>query len=625
MNQIQTETILSLESHNVILLAGPGCGKSYLIQEAAKAYPTKNILVITYNRALCDELLIKMKSYKNVMVHTFHTLCGMLFSTRVENDHHMDEQLSDTSEVMTLQFNMIIVDEAQDIRPMYAKVLKICAKACDKQHLSFFLLGDPKQGLYDFLQADSRYLLHAESFLGDVSHMPWRTIHLPITYRCSWNISHIVNVIFGQERLVPHKISQGKDDINVEIHILDIYSDDLIKLVLKTVSMNEDMLILLPSCKPRNKPALEIVRSLVQQQIHVQVNGKDRFGIGGEIDTDVVRVFTHCSSKGLESAVVVCVCTDNVFDPSINSHYVALTRAKEKLIIIQHNNGTTHTHISEFLSNPRVHKHMTYHCRAKPATTLSTKRTCNVKDIVDVCSFLDVRTINATLDQSTWKVKYIDEGDEDLTWLEGRAVLLALKGGPTSTYANKIIKCVSNLRARFDKTCYLSTEIQKYLEVKQLNKDPSACLDLAFVEEFAIGFPDCLMYAKTMQKNINIHRMNKLYDKLVKLMPAGQSAKHEFTKHHVKCNPFYIDDTTMIHINDTDDKNIILTGLIMAEMAEVENLYAINIRSGSIFQASGDIQDGLLSTLLEAKEKSMIYRDDETFMFDLHAIANTTL
>ena len=81
----------------------------------------------------------------------------------------------------------------------------------------------------------------------------------------------------------------------------------------------------------------------------------------------------------------------------------------------------------------------------------------------------------------------------------------------------------------------------------------------------------------------------------------------------------------MIHINDTDDKNIILTGLIMAEMAEVENLYAINIRSGSIFQASGDVQDGLLSTLFEAKEKSMIYRDDETFMVDLHALANTTL
>jgi len=76
------------EGYNVICSAVAGSGKSSTILAAAKQFPTKKIIQLTYNSELRAENMEKVKvmGLDNIDVHTFHSLGFHYYSKDCNTD-----------------------------------------------------------------------------------------------------------------------------------------------------------------------------------------------------------------------------------------------------------------------------------------------------------------------------------------------------------------------------------------------------------------------------------------------------------------------------------------------------------------------------------------------------------
>lgn len=83
-------------------------------------------------------------------------------------------------------FGLIIVDEAQDLKPLfYTFVKRICAQVSSPE-LQMVLLGDPLQRIYPV--SDDKYMLHAEAHFGDV--LPHNSSFKYFHFTICWRITH---------------------------------------------------------------------------------------------------------------------------------------------------------------------------------------------------------------------------------------------------------------------------------------------------------------------------------------------------------------------------------------------------------------------------------------------------
>ena len=120
----QKSIIESIKYHNVIVSAVAGSGKTSTIIQMAKEYPSKQIMVITYNNKLKLETRLRVKKealMESVDVHSYHSFCVKFYYSEcytdlellkivLNNDRHLKERI---------HFDILVIDEAQDMTPIY--------------------------------------------------------------------------------------------------------------------------------------------------------------------------------------------------------------------------------------------------------------------------------------------------------------------------------------------------------------------------------------------------------------------------------------------------------------------------------------------------------------------------
>ena len=279
----------------------------------------------------------------NLEVYTYHG-----FSCKNYIETHDDKGMQESLNLKCknkLEYDIIIIDEAQDINELYYKfICKILSENSKKYNMC--ILGDKNQSIYEFMGADNRYLTMVDKVF-NFDNKKWIKLKLSTSYRMTKQIAEFMNnCILNENRIISTK--EGKKP---EYWIMKQY--DICDIVRDIIYINKikpyEIFILAPSVKGKrtNKetPLTKLENYLSKLNINIYIPLSDDEKISEDITKNKLVFSSFHQSKGLERKVVICYGFDTSYyefygknlstEYCPNILYVALTRAKERLIIIQ--------------------------------------------------------------------------------------------------------------------------------------------------------------------------------------------------------------------------------------------------------------------------------------------------
>jgi hypothetical protein len=339
----QLKVVELLKEHNVIVDSVAGSGKTTCNLHIAKCNEDKRILLLTYNSKLKIETRerVEAQGIDNLEVHSYHSFCVKYFDPKCITDSPMRAMLDRHQIPIPYEFDMLVLDEAQDITPMFYELIGTIYRHNHKP-IPICIFGDKMQSIFEFNGADARYMEFAATMFA-FNDRPWVSCTLPTSFRITTPMATFLNEsMLKHSRVSAVKPSNFKPDYIV----CDMYGDTPYQILNKYLSMYkpDDIFILAPSVISPKNP-IRALENRVKRDLNVLVfvpSNDDE-----ALDENVLRnklVFsTFHQSKGLERKVVLLFGFDNSYfmhikkdaDPNVcpNELYVAVTRACERLSI----------------------------------------------------------------------------------------------------------------------------------------------------------------------------------------------------------------------------------------------------------------------------------------------------
>lgn len=380
----QQKVLDTLAKGNHVIVSGvAGCGKTTTILNICRQFHDKQIMVLTYNARLKQETREKAEALKltNAEIHSFHALCYKYYTERGMTDEGIIFAVKhNKTPKPQIHFDMLIIDECQDMSKTYfdfvIKVLLDNKLHTCNQVVQIALLGDEQQNIFDFKNADERFLTFGHRVFSKYpSERLWEHVRTNTSYRVTKQIAHFVNkYLNGYD-----KIKAVKDGAPVLYMCINAFEPQPIyQQIVKYVKQGykpSDIFVLAPSIKKsssfRSSPIIKLENMLVKAGFPCYAPISDE----GKVDEDVMNgkiVFsTFHQVKGLERKIVIVFNFDakyyTFFAKNLPRHrcpnpiYVASTRAIEHLCVIHHHDNhplmTAMTY--DDLSNDR---HVTFVC-----------------------------------------------------------------------------------------------------------------------------------------------------------------------------------------------------------------------------------------------------------------------
>ncbi|TGO38351.1 hypothetical protein BHYA_0076g00020 [Botrytis hyacinthi] len=368
--QIAIDTLLHTKK-NIIVDACAGSGKTTTILHLAQSAPDTRFLVLVYNRRLMLETKQRIEDLglTNVTVQNYHTLGARYYTSECATDQGLKRVVEDDMNIfenMELpEFSVLILDEQQDMTPILKRFVDKVLR--DKgfigpnrqpkaeQPLRVVVLGDRRQEVYGFNNADSRFLSMANrpEVFGYINDQEWILADQTASNRMTQS-----NVDFINQQLL--KDPNGKPMRAVKSHdasgqpypqpryvICDPY-DDLVHEVQRLLEFPgispNDIIVLSPSVRGRS-PAIYLANDLALRRIPVFRSDSDISEIAPEVAHGKVLICTYHQAKGIERKASIVLGFDQAYhshfnkvseDPIAvtNPQYVAATRALEHLVLI---------------------------------------------------------------------------------------------------------------------------------------------------------------------------------------------------------------------------------------------------------------------------------------------------
>jgi ATP-dependent DNA helicase RecQ len=230
-NRSQAEIVTAAEEANMLVLAGPGSGKTRVVVHRCayllrvKRVPARAILVLCFNRSAAVALRRRLwelvgPDARGVMVQTYHSLAMRLtgssfadLAQRAGSDLPPFDQLIPEAirllrgekEVLGLEadelrdrllagYSHILVDEYQDIdREQYELISALAGRTEQDQDrkLAILAVGDDDQNIYTFRGANVSFIRRFQEDYGASLH------YLVENYRCTRNIVSAANALIA--------------------------------------------------------------------------------------------------------------------------------------------------------------------------------------------------------------------------------------------------------------------------------------------------------------------------------------------------------------------------------------------------------------------------------------------
>lgn len=370
--------------NNLIIDAVAGSGKTTTIFYLAKRFPQLRILTLLYNRRLCIESRKKLSELSNIDIYTIHAFSQRAYQISCHTDAGLLSIIqSDIKPVMSVSYDLLIVDEAQDLTRITASLLN--KLIVDYNPSQLIMMGDHRQAIYHHLQSDYRYLTEADTLYKMKG--TWDKLKLSITYRCPSGIVDFINNCVLKNNIFKSYHQVGGGVIYIRGNMFpgykshDLYNFALGKQVFSLIKKYppDQIAILAPSLRSSNNPVSYLINYLstytnykIYKPSSDDEDLKDESLHEGKIIASTIHQF-----KGRERKVIILSGFDKSYfeyygreyNSSVcpNIIYVALTRAIEKLILLEHKgSGTmdfvdtdllpTYTHMIDLNPNGKTKK-----------------------------------------------------------------------------------------------------------------------------------------------------------------------------------------------------------------------------------------------------------------------------
>lgn len=405
-------------NNNVVVDSVAGSGKTTCNLHIAKHFNNMNILLLTYNAKL--KLETRSKTIKlsigNIEVHSYHSFCVKYYDNQCFNDTKIIELINKNTEpVKHFNFDLIVLDEAQDITKLYYELICKIYNNNTNINTKICIFGDKKQSIFSFNGADERYIEYAEE-LFRFNTYNWITCHLPVSFRITYEMSLFINnCLLKEEYIISNKITNNKP----RYIICDCFGDDMLEKSSRTYEEVEyyfnlgykpnDIFILAPSVKGGGSPIrrLENKIKLKRPDVNVYVPTNDDEKLDEELLEEKIIFSTFHQTKGLERKVVIIFNFDDSYfqfykkdaNPCVcsNELYVATTRGIEHLTLFHHNKNE----YLRFIDKTNIQKYCYFENSPffKP-TIKSLNKTKNIEtSITDVIKFLPQNIIDDCFNQ----------------------------------------------------------------------------------------------------------------------------------------------------------------------------------------------------------------------------------
>ena len=351
-NNIIQELILN---KNVVVDSVAGSGKTTTNLHIASHFVNKNILLLTYNAKLKLETREKLKKFdiNNIEVHSYHSFCVKYYNNQCFTDTIIRQLLKKKTEPLkTFNYDLIVLDEAQDITILYYEL--VCKIYKDNKNLNtqMCIFGDKNQSIFDFNKADQRFIEFASDIFNFNKSLEWAICNLPVSFRITHEMSLFINkCLLKNDRIISNKITKNKPRyIICDAFGNTRYSRPIqeIKYYLNLGYEPKDIFILAPSVKSEGSPVRQLENKIKQTMpnILVFVPSNDDEKLDEKLLKDKIIFSTFHQTKGLERKVVIIFGFDSSYfkyykrdsNPKVcpNELYVATTRGIEHLTVFHH-------------------------------------------------------------------------------------------------------------------------------------------------------------------------------------------------------------------------------------------------------------------------------------------------
>lgn len=370
--QVAINTLLH-SNDNLIVDACAGSGKTTTILHLAQAAPEMKFLVLVYNRRLMIETEERVQALglRNITVLNYHTLGARFYTSECATDQGLKRVVEDDMKVvegMELpDFSILVMDEQQDMTPIMKRFVdkvirdKGFGRKTSKQDLRVVVLGDQRQEVYGFNNADSRFLTMAArpEVFGYINKHGWVAADQTTSNRVTKQNVDFINqqmlkMPLGKAmRAVRTKDEHGASFPRPRYVICDPY-EDVLDEVLRLLKLDDvlptDIIVLAPSIRG-GSPAIHLANSLGLRGVPVFRSDSDVSDISPEVAQGKVLICSYHQAKGIERKASIVMgfdqsfhtVYDKVLEPptaASNPMYVAATRALEHLILVhEHRRG----------------------------------------------------------------------------------------------------------------------------------------------------------------------------------------------------------------------------------------------------------------------------------------------
>lgn len=410
----QQNIIDAIDTHNVCVNSVAGCGKTTTSLYMASKYKSLNFLLLTYNSRLrleTKEKALNLK-IKNVECHTFHSFAVKNLDTSAHDDVAMNRALN-CSKSKDYRYDIIIVDEAQDLTPLYHRLIKHIFTNNTKDY-KICIIGDINQSIYNFIGSDARFLSLAPVIY--INKYPWKSMTLSSSFRCTNSMTDFINnCLLDKPRIFSNKQSIHKNNYVIcDVFCGQADKSKPYKIYMEYINMGYapgDIYVLAKSVKNQRAPAV-ILENIIKSQnpnIMVYIPSSDNEQLSDKITNGKTLFSSFHQSKGSERKVCIVYGFDDFFykdDKTLpNELYVALTRACESVTVIHHHKKN----YLPFMKNSKeLSKYFKIHGSPNIANTETIKN--NIPSVTSMCRFITFDTLNNIRDIIT-KNKVPIKGD----------------------------------------------------------------------------------------------------------------------------------------------------------------------------------------------------------------------
>lgn len=362
---VEQETAIMLsERNNMIINSVAGSGKTTVLLHICKKYPSQSNLLLTYNKDLQTETVEKAKKMKltNVTPLTLHSCCSQFYGIKCQTDEGIKEVLDkDLKPQQILSFDRIIGDEFQDQTPIYFRLFCKIIRDFNCAPL-ITIVGDVKQCIYQYNGSDERFLSFGSRLLRSLNEFEWKEVKLTQSFRISTEIAHFTCSLYNN---TPNFITSKKALYRKPVYcIMDQYEPWKIADILKRNNVNfqlkaNDTFVLAKSIrdsklKQEKSKSFSPFSPICKFENYVKSNVSN-FLINVSVDDEKIRISpsgtkmeisSYHRTKGLEARQIFVFNFDSSYfeyfardqNPSKcpNDIYVAVTRAKDHLVLLHH-------------------------------------------------------------------------------------------------------------------------------------------------------------------------------------------------------------------------------------------------------------------------------------------------